>query len=90
MKPEEVSRGFMPGVGFVLLIIGSLGGGAALFWSLFMSGLDIGDPLVRFLPVPFIIMQVLGAVMMGGRNQVEAMQQEALASAVHRPGPKVA
>lgn len=89
MKPEEVSRGFMPGVGLVLLIVGSLGGGAALFWSLFMSGLDIGDPLVRFLPVPFITMQVLGAVMMGGRNQVEAMQQEELASTVHRPGAKV-
>ncbi|MHB2266456.1 QueT transporter family protein [Aliihoeflea sp. PC F10.4] len=90
MKPEEVSRGFMPGVGLVLLVIGSLGGGAALFWSLFMSGLDIGDPLVRLLPVPFIVMQVLGAVMMGGRNQVEAMQQEELASAASRPEVKTA
>lgn len=90
MKPEEVSRGFMPGVGLLLMVIGSLGGGAALFWSLFGSGLDIGHPLVRFLPVPFIVMQVVGAVMMGGRKQVEAMQREELAVGVTPRTPKIA
>ncbi len=76
MKPEEVSAGFAPKVGLVFVVLGSLGGGAALFWSLFGSGLDIGDPLVRFLPVPFILLQIVGSVMLGGRNQVEAMQRE--------------
>lgn len=76
MKPEEVSSGFAPTLGLAFVVIGSLGGGAALFWSLFQSGLDIGDPLVRFLPVPFIVLQIGGAVMLGGRNQVEAMQRE--------------
>ncbi|MEO4001746.1 QueT transporter family protein [Mesorhizobium sp. CAU 1732] len=76
MKPEEVSAGFMPKLGLIFLVIGSLGGGAALFWSLFMSGLNVGDPIVRFLPLPFIILQILGAIMIGARNQIEAAQHE--------------
>lgn len=86
MKPEDVATSFLPSVGLTLLLIGSFGGGAALFWSLFGSGLDIGHPLVRFLPVPFIICQFVGVVMLGGRNQVEATQQEA-ETITQRPRP---
>lgn len=74
MKPEDVSEGVMPKLGLAILFVGVFGGAAVMFYLLFRSGLPIGDPLVRFAPLPFIVLFFAGSFMLGGRKQVEAMQ----------------
>jgi energy-coupling factor transport system substrate-specific component len=75
MEPEEVSKGFYPKVGIVLVVGGSALGAATLYFMLFLSGLPLTDPLVRFSPLIFIVAVIVGVCMLGGRNQVEAARR---------------
>ena len=75
MEPEEVSRGFYPKVGIVLVVGGAVLGAATLYFMVFFSGLAPTDPLVRFSPLIFIAAVMVGVCMLGGRNQVEAARQ---------------
>lgn len=75
MEPEEVSKGFNPKAGIVLVVGGALLGSATLYFLLFFSGLPITDPIVRFTPIIFIIAVMVGVCMLGGRNQVEAARR---------------
>ena len=78
MSPDEVSKGFYPNVGIVLLIIAAVGGAASLYFTLFFAGLEPTNPIVRFTPIIFIVLALVGISMLGGRNQVEAAQREDL------------
>ena len=74
MNPDEVSASRLQGVGNVLVWVGSLGGVAAgIILSLtgVLSGIGIGLALI-----PFVVLIVVGSFMLGGREQVEAIQEE--------------
>jgi len=75
MEPEEVSKGFHPKVGIALVVGGSVLGAASLYFMLFVSGLAVTDPIVRFSPIIFIVTVIVGVCMLGGRNQVEAARR---------------
>ena len=75
MEPEEVSKGFHPKVGIVLVVGGAALGAATLYVMVFFSGLPPTDALVRFSPIIFIVAVMVGVCMLGGRNQVEAVRR---------------
>lgn len=79
MEPEEVSKGFHPRVGVWLVVAGTLLGAASLYYTLFFSGLDVTNPIVRFSPIIFLVPVIVGSLMLGGRNQVEAARRADLA-----------
>jgi len=73
MNPDEVSASRLQKVGNVLVWVGSLGGVAAgIILSLtgVASGVGIGLALI-----PFLILIIVGAFMLGGREQVEAAEE---------------
>ncbi|WP_394216443.1 QueT transporter family protein [Brachybacterium vulturis] len=76
MEPEEVSAGRFRKVGFALTTVGALGGVASLIIAMFVLGIPSGDIVVRLLPIPFLVLLFGGSVLMGGREQVMAMEQE--------------
>lgn len=76
MAPEEVSPGRFRKVGFALTAIGAVGGAVAVAIGLFVVGLPSSDTVMRFLPVPFLVLVFTGSVMMGGREQVVALEEE--------------
>jgi energy-coupling factor transport system substrate-specific component len=74
MNPDEVSASRLQTVGNVLVWVGSLGGVAAcviLSLTGVLSGIGIGLALI-----PFVVLIVVGSFMLGGREQVEAIQEE--------------
>src|SRR5919199_2213760 len=74
MNPDEVSASRLQGVGNVLVWVGSFGGVAAgviLSLTGVLSGIGIGLALI-----PFVVLIVVGSFMLGGREQVEAVQEE--------------
>ena len=88
MEPEEVSSGRFRKVGFALTAIGALAGAAAVAIALYATDASSSSALVRFLPVPFLVLIFAGSVMMGGREQVVAMAEETRAKP--KPGSTAA
>lgn len=77
MAPEEVSSGKgTQKIGLALVSIGAVGGLLSMLFFLFVGEAPMGSALVIFQPVPFLILIFAGSVMMGGRDQVEAMQRQ--------------
>jgi energy-coupling factor transport system substrate-specific component len=74
MEPEEVSAPRFQGVGNVLVWVDGIGGAAAgLILSL--TGIAPMGAGVGLALVPFLIAIVVGASMLGGREQVEAAEE---------------
>jgi energy-coupling factor transport system substrate-specific component len=74
MDPDEVSASRLQSVGNVLVWVGSLGGVAAGV-ILALTGVHVGVGVGLAL-IPFVILIVVGSFMLGGREQVEAVQEE--------------
>jgi energy-coupling factor transport system substrate-specific component len=74
MNPDEVSASRLQGVGNVLVWVGSLGGVAAGV-ILALTGVHVGVGVGLAL-IPFVVLIVVGSFMLGGREQVEAVQEE--------------
>jgi energy-coupling factor transport system substrate-specific component len=71
MEPEEVSASRLQGVGNVLVWVGGIGGAVVgLILSLTGAGASVGLVLI-----PFLVVIVVGAFMLGGREQVEAAEE---------------
>jgi energy-coupling factor transport system substrate-specific component len=71
MEPEEVSASRLRGVGNVLVWVGGIGGAVVgLILSLTGAGASVGLVLI-----PFLVVIVVGAFMLGGREQVEAAEE---------------
>lgn len=88
MAPEEVSAGPARKAGVVLCVIGAVGGAAALAISLYGLGLSSADLAAKIIPIPFLVLYFVGALMLGGREQVTAMQAERSAASQARRGRK--
>jgi energy-coupling factor transport system substrate-specific component len=71
MELEEVSASRLRGVGNVLVWVGGIGGAVVgLILSLTGAGASVGLVLI-----PFLVVIVVGAFMLGGREQVEAAEE---------------
>ena len=71
MEPEEVSASRLQKLGNVLVWVGGIGGAVVgLILSLTGAGASVGLALI-----PFLIVIVVGAFMLGGREQVEAAEE---------------
>ncbi len=78
MEPEEVSASRLQRLGNVLVWIGGLGG--ALVGLLLSLGARAPDNLGVGLPViPFLLLILIGSFMLGGREQVEAVEESIVA-----------
>ena len=74
MEPEEVSASRLQRTGAILVWIGGLGG--ALVGLLLGLGAQAPQNLgVGLAVIPFLILILVGSFMLGGREQVEAMEQ---------------
>jgi energy-coupling factor transport system substrate-specific component len=74
MEPEEVSASNLRGTGNVLVWVGGIGG-AAVGLILSLTGASPMGAGVGLALIPFLIVIVVGAFMLGGREQVEAAQE---------------
>ena len=79
MEPEEVSASRLQRLGNVLVWIGGLGG--ALVGLLLSLGAQAPQNLgVGLAVIPFLLLVLIGSFMLGGREQVEAVQEETIAA----------
>ena len=79
MEPEEVSASRSQKLGNVLVWIGGLGG--ALVGLLLGLGVQAPQNLgVGLAVIPFLLLVLIGSFMLGGREQVEAIQEETIAT----------
>lgn len=74
MEPEEVSTSRLRGIGNVLVWVGAIGG-AVVGLILSLTGASPMGAGVGLALIPFLIVIVAGAFMLGGREQVEAAQE---------------
>lgn len=74
MDPEEVSTSNLRGTGNVLVWVGGIGG-AATGLILSLTGASPMGAGVGLALVPFLLVTVVGAFMLGGREQVEAAHE---------------
>ena len=75
MEPEEVSASRSQKLGNVLVWIGGLGG--ALVGLLLGLGVQAPQNLgVGLAVIPFLLLVLIGSFMLGGREQVEAVEEE--------------
>lgn len=74
MEPEEVSASRLQKVGNVLVWVGGIGG-AVVGLILSLTGAAPMGAGVGLALIPFLIVIVVGALMLGGREQVEAAQE---------------
>jgi energy-coupling factor transport system substrate-specific component len=74
MEPEEVSTSRLRGIGNVLVWVGGIGG-AVVGLILSLTGASPMGAGVGLALIPFLIVIVVGAFMLGGREQVEAAQE---------------
>jgi energy-coupling factor transport system substrate-specific component len=74
MEPEEVSASRLKGIGNILVWVGGIGG-AVVGLILSLSGASPMGAGVGLALIPFLIVIVVGALMLGGREQVEAAQE---------------
>ena len=79
MEPEEVSSARLSRTGAILVWVGAIGSVAVgLNFGLSEQapgGLGIGLGLI-----PFLLLILVGSFMLGGREQVEAIQEETIAT----------
>ena len=79
MEPEEVSSARLSRTGAILVWVGAIGSVAVgLIFGLSEQapgGLGIGLGLI-----PFLLLILVGSFMLGGREQVEAIQEETIAT----------
>jgi energy-coupling factor transport system substrate-specific component len=74
MEPEEVSASRLQRVGNVLVWVGGIGGAVTGF--VLGSGAQVPGSLgIGIALIPFLILIVAGSFMLGGREQVEAMDE---------------
>jgi energy-coupling factor transport system substrate-specific component len=78
MDPEEVSASRLRGVGAVLVWVGGVGA-VVVGLILGLSGAAPGGLGIGLGLIPFLLLVVVGSFMLGGREQVEAVE-EALAA----------
>jgi energy-coupling factor transport system substrate-specific component len=74
MEPEEVSASRLQKVGNVLVWVGGIGG-AVVGLTLSLTRASPMGAGVGLVLIPFLIVIVVGALMLGGREQVEAAQE---------------
>jgi energy-coupling factor transport system substrate-specific component len=74
MEPEEVSGSRLQNVGNVLVWVGGIGG-AVVGLILSLTGASPMGAGVGLALIPFLIVIVVGAFMLGGREQVEAAHE---------------
>src|SRR5215210_5539320 len=74
MEPEEVSSSRLKGVGNVLVWVGSIGG-AVVGLILSLTGASPMGASLGLVLVPILIAILVGAFMLGGREQVEAAEE---------------
>jgi energy-coupling factor transport system substrate-specific component len=74
MEPEEVSASRLRVVGNVLVWVGGIGG-AAVGLILSVTGASLMGVGVGPALVPFLVLILVGALMLGGREQVEAAEE---------------
>jgi energy-coupling factor transport system substrate-specific component len=74
MEPEEVSASRFHTIGNVLVWVGGIGG-AVVGLILGLSGADPGGLGVGLGLIPFLALIVVGALLLGGREQVEAAEE---------------
>jgi energy-coupling factor transport system substrate-specific component len=74
MEPEEVSASRLQNVGNVLVWVGGIGG-AVVGLILSLTGASPMGAGVGLALIPFLIVIVVGAFMLGGREQVEAAHE---------------
>jgi energy-coupling factor transport system substrate-specific component len=74
MEPEEVSASRLQKVGNVLVWVGGIGG-AVVGLILSLTGASPMGAGVGLALIPFLVVIVVGAFMLGGREQVEAAEE---------------
>ncbi|CAN5270978.1 QueT transporter family protein [soil metagenome] len=74
MEPEEVSTPRLRGIGNILVWVGGIGG-AVVGLVLSLTGASPMGAGVGLALIPFLIVIVVGAFMLGGREQVEAAHE---------------
>jgi hypothetical protein len=74
MEPEEVSSSRLQRSGAILVWVGGIGG-AAVGLILSLTGAATMGVGVGIVLIPFMIAILVGAFMLGGREQVEAAQE---------------
>jgi energy-coupling factor transport system substrate-specific component len=74
MEPEEVSASRLQRLGNVLVWIGGLGG-ALVGLLLSLSARAPGNLGVGLAVIPFLLLIIIGSFMLGGREQVEAVEE---------------
>ena len=76
MEPEEVSASRVQRLGTALVWIGGIGG---LVVSLILQYGGAESQAIALWLVPFLLLILVGSFMLGGREQVEAIQEETMA-----------
>jgi len=74
MEPEEVSASRLRGVGQILVWVGGVGG-AVVGLVLSLTGASPMGAGVGLALIPFLVVILIGAFMLGGREQVEAAEK---------------
>ena len=74
MEPEEVSASRLKGMGNILVWVGGIGG-AVVGLILSLTGAAPMGAGVGLALIPFLLVIVVGALMLGGREQVEAAEE---------------
>ncbi len=74
MEPEEVSAPRLKGIGNILVWVGGIGG-AVVGLILSLTGASPMGAGVGLALIPFLIVIVVGALMLGGREQIEAAEE---------------
>jgi energy-coupling factor transport system substrate-specific component len=78
MEPDEVSASRLQTVGNVLVWVGGVGA-VAVGLLLGVTGAAPQGVGVGLALIPFLLLVLIGSFMLGGREQVEAMEEEAMA-----------
>jgi fucose permease len=74
MEPEEVSSSTLQRTGAILVWVGAIGS-VVVGLILGLSQQAPGGLGIRLALIPFLIVIVVGAFMLGGREQVEAAEE---------------
>jgi len=82
MEPEEVSASRFQRLGTALVWVGGIG---ALILSLVLQYRGAESQAIAIGLIPFLALIVVGSFMLGGREQVEAVQEETMAAEGEEP-----
>ena len=79
MEPEEVSSATLSRTGAILVWVGAIGS-VAVGLNFGLSEQAPGGLGIGLGPIPFLLLILVGSFMLGGREQVEAIQEETIAT----------